>query len=253
LRCLLKMPRKAKGAKRRGKSRKGSALTKTIKSVIKKMTVKPELKEFDDITLGASLGQVNLNAAAWNCVDITPTPAQGDGHNERIGSSMRLYDASIKMQFIDMANRAQPMRIRVEIFLIKGTPISTATFVTDAYEFNDFVGSGGTIQDYNSDKQDNYKKMYKRIFVKQFVHTPDNFSGQSMVTTKNWRIKFPKTLIQFENDTTTVNSGQLIMVMTTDGGNIHTGSVSTLAYIPTVQVSSGVTVSHATKFRYTDV
>lgn len=247
------MPRKSKNPKSR-KGRRKSSMVKTIKSVINKIMPKPELKQFHVVdTSGFTLGQVNgTTGGGFICEDITPQPAQGLAYGEHIGNEIQLYDMDLRLQTVDMTNRAQPVKVRIEIFHIVGEAITPANFVPSAYYLNDFVGGGAFCEDYNSIMDRDYKKAYKRLLVKTFTHAPDNFSGQSMVTSKRYSLRLRKHKILFAENTTTVQTGQLLMVVMCDGGNKSTGVAATATNVPTTQVSSGLNFNYVISWRYTD-
>lgn len=66
---------------------------------------------------GIGLGQVNVNAAGFYAVDLTPVPSAGVSEIQRTGTSIKLVSSHMRFQFIGQTNAIN--RTKVKILLIE--------------------------------------------------------------------------------------------------------------------------------------
>lgn len=259
-RRVKKIARRTFKAGRRGiKARyhpKGYPDMKNIISDLKmlKTLVNAEKKNITNATAGALVGQVNGNLNAIHVATITPAPAQGNGDSQRSGDSIKLSTGIFNFQFIQQANTSSPVKLIVEVVRILGMPQTNAQFISQYTKFNPFVGDGVTVHDYFSNYDQDYASQYKVIARKVIVVRPDKVSGQKQITSLKMFLKFGRfgQHVKYAENSTTVASGEIKLVIRADNGNLSDVSASTLTGIANGAVSTGLTYNRNFTYYYYD-
>lgn len=214
-----------------------------------KSVLNPEKKTFQITNTLIPVGQTIGNSNGFYAFDCTPLPAQGTTSVTRNGNSIKLHSSYLRFQVSQQAAVTNPIRIRIRMDLVKGTPQAVGTWPSTVLEANPFI-SGGTIYDYNSNNNADYFGTYKTIFQRQYLIKQDSISGGNSITDIKIPLKYFRGKghhVRFAADgSVSVSDGQLIVFITADNGNASAAvPVTTLFGVPigASAVSTGVTVS----------
>lgn len=241
--------------------KKGKVSTaRLIKDIaLLKATINAEKKRFVQTTANAQqLAQVVANASGHFIADITPLIPQGSGNSQRNGSSVKPHSMFMEMQFFHQANTQQKTRYELEIFIVKGVPISSmSTAVTQLYNGNNFIAGQNAgspiIIDAMSSRDQDYFKDFKRIYKKNFTIDPDQFSGQSVIKYLKIGIKFKNGYhVKYNDDTNNLSAGQLIMLIRADNGNCSGATACTLTGVPVTGINTGAYLNYNNTYYYYD-
>lgn len=221
-----------------------------------KKAINAEKKRIDDTaTSNTAIGQVITNAPGYYVNDITPIPSTGSGYSQRSGSSIKLSASHFIFQLTSQSALVSPMKVVIELYLIKGTPYgSPVDFVNAAFEATPFVG-GASIIDYNSQYDPDKFGTYQKLISKKIFFNPVNYSGQKLIRTIHFGIKYNKGQghhIRYSDDTTTIINGQLLLLIRSDSGNAHSSTPSSLTGIPVTAVNTGFTINWDINHYYYD-
>lgn len=176
-------------------------------------------------TAPTAIGQINGNAVGYHGQDITPTPSQGDGYNNRTGSSIKLHSSNLRFMFVEQANTMSDLRFKVMLFEVKGKPTTAATAANEIFQANPFTG----IIDYNSTRNPDYYKDYKLLRIRhaKIPMNPASLVGQTGIKEIRVGMKYKSRHVRWDKNTSVVTSGQIIMFVFCDSGNCET-TASTL-------------------------
>jgi hypothetical protein len=202
-------------------------------------------------TQATAIGQVNANASGYMAIDITPVPGQSNTYDGRQGASVKLHSSYMKFQFYHQASTAQNIKLKMFLVHVTGAPVaSAATFLGQMFQQNSFVSPG--ITDYNSQLNPDYFKQYRILRTRTVSLPPDSISGVQVIKEVAIPIRFRNHHIRFNKDTNTVTSGQLLLFIFADSGNISSGSASTCTPIPVTAVSTGCVTNYNLTYYYYD-
>jgi hypothetical protein len=217
-----------------------SNIVKDVKFL--KSVLNPEKKTFQYTNTDQGLGQCSGNVSAFYVSDITPLPAQGTTSITRNGNSVRLHSSYCKFQFQQQsANVQSPMRLKIQVIQVMGTPYTSlgGLAIPAMYNANSFI-TGGTIIDYNSDRNTNTFGTFKVLREKRITLPANIISGQHMVKTISFGMKYKSHHVKFALDgSQTIQSGQILLLILADNGNSSTGTASTLAGTQATAVKTG--------------
>jgi len=200
------------------------------------------------ISSNIDIGQTNANLnTGFSCVDITPVITQGVGYDQMTGNSVKLVSMALSLQIKQQSGTAHPMKVRMVIVKTRGTPVSAGTFGLNFYDINPITG----LTDYNSERNTNYFRDYTVIKTKTLYLQPDPTSGEIMLNNYKVIMKMNHHL-KYNQNTTTLTDGQLLVGFFCDSGNKSTTTASTLANIPVLKINSGATIQYFTKYYYVD-
>lgn len=220
----------------------------TVKSI-----VNSEKKQISGFAGSSSLGQVNGNAEGAYTLDITPGIPQGTTDSTRTGDSVKLTTAMFKFQVSQQSANTGPVRVKLRIYKVLGTPQATSLFLNQISLPNVFV-TGANIRDYNSQPDQDYRQQYVKIAERRFTIRGDNFSGQNTIKNIDLPIKFGKYghHIKYAENTNVIASGQLMMIVQCDTGNLSAGTPSTLGGVLNTAVNTGLFINRSMTFYYYD-
>lgn len=213
-----------------------------------KSMINAEKKETLGTNVTAQLGQVSGNSSNEYIVDITPIVSQGVTGQTRIGNSIKVHSMIIQGQVLQQSANHHQGRIRVQIFLNKGTTFATPN-VAELYQRNPI----NNLYDYNSPREiDTYKNWV--VLATRYVNLKqDNYSGvigwkdvKIPLKFKSWHVKYDQT------NTNSVTNGQVLMVVTCDSGNASTTTASTITNIPVTAINTGFTMNYFMKYWFYD-
>lgn len=165
----------------------------------------------------------------WSAFDITPHPIENNGFNGREGSSITLQSSYMQFKFTQMStNTLTPIKIRMTIVNVQGAP-QTPGGAMNAFYLNSALPNGSAINgnagliDYNSNISPDQRAQYRVIYTQTTTLWQDNIDAGLQVKNHVIKMKYNKGAghaIRFLQNSTTVTTGQLIMFITCDAGNI---------------------------------
>lgn len=196
-----------------------------------KQIINAEKKQFTLNFNNQIIGQINDNSSGGQIYDITPIPSQGTSGTTRVGNSLKLNGTYIRAQFNQQANLYQEQRIKFYLVETKGIPQATATAILHFFTTNDMIiGGSGQINDYFSRRNQDYFKNFIVHRTKTIKISRDQVSGASnrnvMVLKQRWKNQHVKFI---SGGGTSPSSGQLLLMVVADTGNIHPSNTSTIS------------------------
>lgn len=242
--------------KRKGSTKRKPKKTNKRKSVPKSIFQQsPEKKAFYAISpLNQKVAQLNGNSNGFFITNASPDPDQGVLSTERIGCKIAVISGHWDLQFYQQSTTNQPIRGICELFYTETPETVSSTTASSLYNGTPFILSGGSyagIIDYNSDRDFNYMKNYKRVCYKKFKVAADTLSTQVQITTikMGFRAKKPY-IFRFTDTASTQTTGQFIFVVRCDAGN-YAGGDSTLSGVPILTAATGLVMNYQhTTFYY---
>lgn len=252
----MSQPNKTQNKKKNNKSNKKSV--SNLASKVNKMEIqlKPEKKRKTVTGAGLTIGQLNGNGAGYGTYDITPLISSSTTYGGRAGAKVRLMSSYIQMQFFGMASTTSNINGRIIIFETDTPQSAPGGFVSNKMlNFNNFVGGGFVIVDYNSSYNMDYFRDWKLIAERKFRHQPDNITSQNLITSLSIPLKYNKGkghVIQYDKDSNTLVSGQICMVVLLDNGNSG-AAASTLTNAAIIAANTGLNLNYNVEHYYTDL
>ena len=201
---------------------------------------------------GVSVGQLNgASASGYFALDVTPNPAQGTTLSTRNGASIKLASSYVKFQVSHQSATVAPINMKIQFWLVKGTPVVAATALEEMYNRNTFILNAAAtttpVVDYNSDLDPDFFGKYKLLKTVKRKISPDQFSGQAMIVSMQVPMKYNRGQghhIRYDDNSTTVANGQMIMTVLCDCGNISSATASTNLGVPVTAVSTGLYMNY---------
>lgn len=243
------------GKKRYYNSKSGSLNTNRMLQDVAmlKSIINAEKKEISVLAGASTVGQVNGNADGLLVLDVTPVSTQGTGDSQHSGDSIKVTTGMFNFQFSHMSALQSNMRIYVELYTVLGKPQATSDVLNQLYKPNPFI-TGANIRDYNSVIDQDYRQQYKLIASRKVYIKSDQYSGQNLITECKMPLRFGKFghHVKFQENSSNVASGQLILVIRADTGNISGSTTSTLSGVINSAVNTGVYVNKNLQYYYYD-
>jgi len=247
--------RKGTGGVRVAKMAKDILYLKSVLNPEKKRTEEnnTNVDPFGEIPLA----QVNGTGDGAFVRDITPFLTSGTAYNQRTGASVKLHSSIWNMQFNQQANNINTVKGMIEIWAITDDPYSNPeTFRREKYQINPFITPAGSAPRdlYCQYNPDNYMKG-RCIARRRFTVLADLLTNAKAITNVKIPIKYNGGKghhLRWDKDSTTLLSGQLIMVIRCDRGNFSTTTPSTLVGIQDVGVLTGLTFQYNVQHYYYD-
>lgn len=237
------------------KTGKGLRVGRIIKDVamLKKM-VNAEKKNLQYKSVASSppsVAQVNGNASGHYILDITPVPSEGSASFQRNGVSIKWHSSYLEFMFQKNVSGGQAQTFIIEVWKINNQPytqtqLQNGTFISDLFEPNGYVttSAGGSVNIYDmvaSRDQDTFKN-FKRVGYKRVYFPMTQVSGMPMNKLVKMPLKFGHH-VKFQGyqtgDTNIVTSGQVILTIRADNGNMSTSTACTNLGVPVTAVNTG--------------
>jgi len=165
----------------------------------------------------------------WSAFDITPYPVETNGFSGREGSQIKLNSSYMQFKFTQQSvNTLTPIKIRMTIVHVQGQP-QTPAGVFEAYHLNSALPNGTGINtnagiiDYNSTVSPDQYSQFKVIYSKTVTLWQDNIDAGLQVKNHVIKLRYNRGAghtVRYLQNTLTPTSGQLIMMMSADAGNI---------------------------------
>lgn len=185
--------------------------------------------------------------------DITPTIAQGLTIKTRNGASVKLHSGLLNFQFVQQANCNGPTRIRIFIIKIKNAVITPSlSELQKIFDANPVT----LFNDYNSlrnpDNFSDYQVLAKRNV---FVNPDAGNSNVAMMKDLQIRLALKNHHLRYDQDSTTLRDGQIVMIAFADSGNKGSATTTTGwlgAAAPVTGPTSGVNIYRNYRWYYYD-
>lgn len=243
-----------KGAKKSiGKKVVRSTFRQKVLSVIQRSSEKKRIS-YSNTSSPLTVGQMNgLNTEGYFCLDLSPTPAGGNGSSNRIGTEISLVSANLRMQFYQMSATYQPVRLKYMVVQVKGgdQAITQGDFMTRMFNTNPFNG----MRDYNSARNAEYFTAF-RVLRTGYCYLPTDpasVSTQTIIKETRLGMKFKKPLsIKFNPGVNSIAQGKIFLCILADSGNINATTASTVN-VPVKEVNTGVNFNYVMDYYYTDL
>lgn len=206
-------------------------------------------KKYIDQGYDNLVGQCNANTLATTALDITPIPTQGVGVNQRTGQSIKLTSMTVFISINMQSAQTIPCKIRFEIYKIIGNPQTSLTnIITECYDTNPIT----TIVDYLSVRDPNFYSDFKKVATKIVSFPGAQYTGNTLrQKTLRFRIKMNHH-VRYNNNTTTLTDGQLVLMAFAEAGNISTSTQSTLPYVYNNLINTGFSYQLSNRYYYVD-
>lgn len=217
-----------------------------------------EKKQYVAITVdNTRVAQLNGDANGYYIADSTPKPNQGFLSNERTGTKIAVCSGHYDFQIYQQSSNIGPIRGIVELFWNKGTPVTVgSTTMSQLYDGNGFVKTSGGLDagiiDYNSTRDVNYMKNWKRVCYKKFYVKGDFQASQVQISSfrMGFRRKNPF-VIRLSDTANNLTTGQFVLTVRCDAGN-WAGGASTLTNIPISGAATGLIMNYNHSSYYFD-
>lgn len=153
-------------------------------------------------------------------LDITPTPTQGVSYNQRTGNSIKWHSSFINFQFTHQAATSAPVTLLIQIVKVVGEPYATLNpnALEDYLMPNPFCPSS-TVYDLYAPRNPNSFKTFRVLRSKKVHVKCDQISGQPMLASVNCGLKLRNHHVKWQNDNTTLASGQVFIIIRANTGN----------------------------------
>lgn len=226
-----------------------AARVKTLYNVAKVARLMNVEKKRSLITATSQIiGQLNANNGDQYSADMTPVPAQGIGYNQHTGSSVKIVSFHMTMQFWSQSAYNHSTKVIIEFFKIRGASQVPATFVTDYFTPNPSLSVN--IIDFESNKDPDYFGQARLLCRKVITVPAPQFAGEIMQKQVTIGRKKLSHHVRYDQNTTTIDDGQIIMVMRADSGN--SGTISTVTGAPVLAANTGLNFNYNMLWYYVD-
>jgi hypothetical protein len=194
------------------------------------------------------VAQLNGNASGHWLIDITPTPSQGVGFENKTGNQFKLTGSHYDFQFEGQSNTTSGIKIKIEIIQVVGQPYSTVSDIMGRYITNTkFVRTSGgavaNVYDMNSDRDQDYFTNF-RVLKRKFVYLKnDDLTGEVVVNRVKFGMKYKNFHVRTNDNDPNLSRGQILMLITADRGNIS-ATPSTNTGIPVAGAFTGASFQY---------
>lgn len=238
-------------AKKRYVGKRGGVKYRKLANDVMKLKnlVNAEKKRFTIAVGSQPVGQLSgATGQGMYVSDITPIPAQGTTSITRTGNSIRLHSSYIKFQFSHLTQTTQPIQLEIMLVRVKGVTQNSTVFASNMFNYNPFVLHGGSpvIIDLNSDLNPDFYSSYKILKRKRVFLPMDSYAGVTVLKTVSIGLKHSiDHHIRFAADGgTTPSTGQTLLIIRCDSGNISSTTASTLSNVPVSAALTGLSMSY---------
>lgn len=205
-------------------------------------TEKKRFTQVNSVTQG--VGQLNGNSSGHWLIDITPTPTQGTGFENRTGNQIKLVSSHFDFQFIAQSANISGMRLKLQIIQVLGQPFSTVSdimgkFITNTKFIKTSGGAVANVYDINSDRDQDYFNNFRVLRTIYTYLKQDDMSGEIQSSRIKFGLKYRNFHIRTNDNDPTLSKGQLIMLITADKGNWSSTTASTNTGVPIVAINTG--------------
>lgn len=204
-------------------------------------------KKRNTFTFTQPVGQVNQNGNGYYCTDVTPMPSEGNTITTRNGSRISLMSLHYNFQIAAQGSLAEcPTKLKFMLISMKGFPYSAGAvqaFPTSAFSSNLWINSA--IVDYNSMINPDYRNLFSVVATKTVYLPASSATTGTQPVQKSFSFghKFKRPhVVRFNADSATLITGQLLLVILADTGNMSTTSVCTLTGVEQTAINTGVNV-----------
>ena len=231
-----------KVAKKRYLTKKGlPKMGRIMKDVqrLKKM-VNAEKKRYDFSTQdgdGYVLGQVQGNTENARVINISPSMPVGAQNGQRIGNSVKMHSAFIRLQFVGQVALVSQQRHRFDVWYTDNQEdLSPGTILPKLFQANEFNG----LFDYNSTRNQAYFTQYTRVCTRSITIASEDIANEVMIKDFAIPLKLTKHLKWNDAITGRPTTGCYFITVRSDSGNGSATTPCTLTRtLPNKAVNTG--------------
>lgn len=220
-----------------------------------KSLVNSEKKRFSIAVFDQVAGQIAATSATtavdgFYCADMTPVMGQGVTNSTRNGSSVRVCSINFQCQVKQQSGTLSPKKLKFIWVLNRGITTSTTNFANNYISVNPFNG----YRDFNSSINPDFIKNFTILRQKIVTIPADNLTNQLMI--KDFRVGFRFKSghhIRYDGNTSTVNAGQMFLIVLGDSGNTQaTGYTGPNNGLTQVGASTGSLINYVNTLYFYD-
>lgn len=228
----------------RGKRRPNYAKIASDVNILKSM-VNAEKKRKIVSNTQQALGQVNGNSSGHYLLDLTPVLNQGTGTANRIGASVKWHASHLNFFMQPQANVVKRQEATIYVVKVIGQPFSTLTDILGKFLLSNQFITDQAIYDTVSERDEDYFKNFRIIRKKRVVFNP-SFSGELEPKNVKMGFKLKSHHIKWNDDSATLASGQIFLMIVLNTGNASGATTNTSASggVYTQGVSTGINFSY---------
>lgn len=152
-------------------------------------------------------------------VDVTPNPTQGNGFNQKSGSSIKWHSSHYDFQIIGQSANVAGIKLKLEWVKVVGLPYSSLNDIFGKYLLPNGFISGGSTYDINSNRDPDYFKNFKVIKRTYITLRPDVITGDVPVKQLSVGMKLKSHHVRNNDNDPTLSMGQVFLLITADTGN----------------------------------
>lgn len=187
-------------------------------AVLKKM-VNAEKKRLVTSSQGQTCAQVSVNTSGHFIVDVTPNPTQGNGYNQKSGSSIKWNSSHYDFQITGQGSCLSGITLKMQWVKVVGLPYATLADIFGKFiSPNPFI-TGGTIYDINSNRDPDYFKNFVVIKTQYVTLRPDSVTGDIPVKQISTGLKLKNHHVRNNDNDPTLSMGQIFLLITANTGN----------------------------------
>jgi hypothetical protein len=224
-----------------------ASLTASVAMVMSRLNV--EKKHIDTDVSSFNFGQVNANAEGAITLDVTPVMAQGVGHNQRIGNSVKLTGISIPLSFRGQAHCHSARKIIISLLRVKAADNNVTG--TEAFEHYWDTNPLNGFRDANAPK--NYRNATHDgitcVRTQSYMLKPTGQIGEDAEEKSHFTTKFNVKLqdvLRYDAASDTTPTGiKYYLVFQTDCGNLSASNSS--SDVPVQKATSGIETRCSTR------
>lgn len=192
-----------------------------------------------------ALGQVNGNSSGHYMLDLTPVLNQGTGTANRTGASVKWHSSHLNFFMQPQANVVKRQQATIYVVKVVGQPFTTLTDILGKFLLSNQFITDQAIYDTVSERDEDYFKNFRVIRKKNVVFNP-SFSGELEPKNVKMGFKLKNHHIKWNDDSATVASGQIILMIVLNTGNASGATTNTSASggVYTQGISTGINFSY---------
>lgn len=208
-----------------------------------------EKKHIDTDVSSFNFGQISENADGASTLDVTPSMAQGVGHNQRIGNSVKLTGLSIPLSFRGQPHCHSARKIIVSLLRVKSADnsVSAAEAFQHYWDTNPLNGfrDANAPRNYRSGSHDGITC----IRSKTYMLKPTGQTGEDSEEKSHFTAKFNVSLqdvLRYDAGSDATPTGiKYYLILQSDAGNMS--SSNSTSDVPVQKASSGIETRVSTR------
>lgn len=192
------------------------------------------------------VGQVNGNSSGHYLLDLTPVLLQGTGTANRTGASVKWHASYLNFFFQPQQYTVKRQEMIIYVVKVIGQPFTTLTDVLGKFLMSNQFITDQAIYDTVSVRDEDYFKNFQIIRQKKVVFDP-SYNGELSPQNIKLGFKLKNHHIKWNDDSPTVSSGQIFLMIVMNNGNSNGATVnsSSSGGVYTQGTSTGINFSYS--------